>query len=192
MTDRPARILLADDLPLFRQAIAQLIDTQADLEVVGQAPNGLLAVEAAIELRPDVVVLDVEMPVMNGIEAARRLRVELPDVRIVMLTVSDDDVHLLDAVRLGVHGYLLKDLAPAELFDMIRSALRNENPVSPALVGRLLSAIRAGDARGTRRGRRWPRRVQSCRSASSTCSASSPTDCRTRRSASGCPSPRAP
>ena len=146
MTDRPARILLADDLPLFRQAIAQLIDTQADLEVVGQAPNGLLAVEAAIELRPDVGVLVVEMPVMNGIEAARRLRVELPDVRIVMLTVSDDDVHLLDAVRLGVHGYLLKDLAPAELFDMIRSALRNENPVSPALVGRLLSAIRAGDA----------------------------------------------
>lgn len=146
MTDRPARVLLADDLPLFRQAIAQLIDAQDDLEVVGQAPNGLLAVEAAVELRPDVVLLDVEMPVMNGIEAARRLRAELPDVRIVMLTVNDDDTYLLDAVRLGVHGYLLKDLAPAELFDMIRAALRNENPVSPALVGRLLTAIREGEA----------------------------------------------
>lgn len=140
----PIRVLLADDLILFRRAIAQLIEEEADLEVVGQASNGLLAVEAALALKPDVAVLDVEMPVMDGIEAARRILAALPETRVVMLTVSEDDDHLLEAVRLGVHGYLLKDLAPAELFDLIRAAMRNENPVSPALVGRLLAAVRAG------------------------------------------------
>lgn len=140
----PIRVLLADDLILFRRAIAQLIGGEHDLEVVGQASNGLLAAEAALRLRPDVVVLDVEMPVMNGIEAARRILAELPDTHVIMLTVSEDDEHLLEAVRLGVHGYLLKDLDPDELFDMIRAAMRNENPVSPALVGRLLAAVRSG------------------------------------------------
>lgn len=139
---KPARILLADDLPLFRRAIATLIDEQSDLEVVGQADNGVEAVELAQALRPDIVVLDVEMPVMDGIAAARRLREALPETRIVMLTVWEDDDHLLEAVRLGVHGYLLKDLRPEELYDMLRCVMRDETPVSPALVSRLLSALR--------------------------------------------------
>lgn len=139
---RPARILLADDLPLFRRAIATLIDEQEDLEVVGQADTGVEAVELAASLQPDIVVLDVEMPVMDGISAARRIRETLPHVRIVMLTVWEDDDHLLEAIRLGVHGYLLKDLRPDELYDMLRSVMRDETPVSPALVSRLLTALR--------------------------------------------------
>ncbi|MFP5415858.1 MAG: response regulator [Actinomycetes bacterium] len=138
----PARILLADDLALFRHAIATLIDEQPDLEVVGQAHNGVEAVELAQQLQPDIVVLDVEMPVMDGITAARRLRETVPECRIVMLTVWEDDDHLLDAIRLGVHGYLLKDLRPDELYDMLRSVMRDETPVSPALVGRLLAVLR--------------------------------------------------
>lgn len=139
---RPARILLADDLPLFRRAIATLIDEQEDLEVVGQADTGVEAVELAASLQPDIAVLDVEMPVMDGISAARRIRETLPHVRIVMLTVWEDDDHLLEAIRLGVHGYLLKDLRPDELYDMLRSVMRDETPVSPALVSRLLTALR--------------------------------------------------
>jgi len=139
---RPARILLADDLPLFRRAIATLIDEQEDLEVVGQADTGVEAVELAASLQPDIAVLDVEMPVMDGISAARRIRETLPEVRIVMLTVWEDDDHLLEAIRLGVHGYLLKDLRPDELYDMLRSVMRDETPVSPALVSRLLTALR--------------------------------------------------
>ena len=144
MTDAPVRVLLADDLLLFRRAIATLIDAQHDLTVVGQADNGLQAVELAHALQPDLAILDVEMPVMNGIEAARLIREQLPQVRIVMLTVSEDDDHLLEAVRLGVHGYLLKDLHPDELYAMLRGAMRDESPVSPALVGRLLAALREG------------------------------------------------
>lgn len=138
----PVRILLADDTPLFRRAIATLIDEQGDLVVVGQADTGAEAVELAVELRPDLVVLDVEMPVMDGIAAARRIREVLPEARIIMLTVWEDDEHLLEAVRVGVHGYLLKDLRPEELYEMVRSVMRDETPVSPALVSRLLAALR--------------------------------------------------
>ena len=141
---RPARILLADDLPLFRRAIATLLDEQDDLEVVGQAGNGVEAVEMAQALDPDVILLDVEMPVMDGIAAAERLRAVTPGARIIMLTVLDDDETLLSAVRLGVHGYLLKDLDPEDLFSMVRAAVREESPVSPALVGRLMAAVREG------------------------------------------------
>ena len=142
MTGRPVRILLADDLILFRRALATLLDEHDDMEVVGQAGNGVEAVELAQGLDPDVILLDVEMPVMDGIAAAARLREVVPRARIVMLTVVDDDEHLMAAVRLGVHGYLLKDLHPDELFAMVRAAMRDESPVAPSLVGRLLAALR--------------------------------------------------
>ena len=138
----PARIMIADDLPLFRRALAHLLDEQPDLVVVGQANTGVEAVDLARSVRPDIVLLDVEMPVMDGIGAARRIRELVPTARIVMLTVSENDDHLLEAIRLGAHGYLLKDLRPEELYDMLRAAMRDEAPVSPALVGRLLSAVR--------------------------------------------------
>lgn len=140
--ERTARVLLADDLVLFRRAIAQLIDAQDDLEVVGQASNGVEAAEMAASLQPDIVLLDLEMPVLDGLGAARRIRASCPAAKIVMLTVCDDDDHLFEAVQIGVHGYLLKDLHPAELFDMLRSAMRDETPVAPSLVGRLLRALR--------------------------------------------------
>ncbi|MDO5499654.1 MAG: response regulator transcription factor [Propionibacteriaceae bacterium] len=142
-----ARILLADDTALFRRAIAALLDEQPDLEVVAQAENGVQAVELGAELQPDIAVLDIDMPVMDGLTAAARLAERAPDTRIVMLTVADDDDHLMQAVRLGVRGYLLKDLHPDELFAMLRSVMRDEAPVSPALVGRLMAALRASDRR---------------------------------------------
>lgn len=143
-TDRaaPIRVLLVDDQPLFRRAIATLISGQDDLEVVGEAENGLDAVEKAHALVPDLVVMDVEMPVMNGVEAARLIRDQLPAVKVVVLTVSEEDDHLFEAIRFGVHGYLLKDLQPEQLYDMLRSVMRDETPVSPVLAGRLLAELR--------------------------------------------------
>lgn len=138
----PARIVLADDMGLFRTAVARLIDQQDDLSVVGQASNGVEAIEIARQVQPDIVVLDIEMPVMDGITAARMLREEMPDCRIVMLTVWEDDDHLLEAIKLGVHGYLLKDLTPDDLFSMLRAVMNDETPLSPGLVGRLLVALR--------------------------------------------------
>jgi two-component system, NarL family, nitrate/nitrite response regulator NarL len=140
----PIRILLADDTALFRTAIAELVDGQDGLSVVGEAENGLEAVEKARALKPDVVVMDVEMPVMDGVQATRLIREQMPGVKVVMLTVSEADDHLFDAIRFGAQGYLLKNLRPAELYDLIRAVMRNEPPLSPSIAKRLLGQIRDG------------------------------------------------
>ena len=140
----PLRILLADDTALFRRSIAELIGQQDGLAVVGEAENGLEAVEKARTLRPDVVIMDVEMPVMDGVEATRLIREQMPGVRVVMLTVSESDDHLFDAIRFGAQGYLLKNLRPAELYDLVRAVMRDEAALSPSIARRLLGQIRDG------------------------------------------------
>jgi two-component system, NarL family, nitrate/nitrite response regulator NarL len=138
----PIRILLVDDQPLFRRAIATLIGEQPEFTVVGEAASGLEAIEQAHALSPDLIVMDVEMPVMNGVEAVRILRDELPSIKIIVLTVSESEDYLLDAIRFGAHGYLLKDLRPDQLYEMLRAVMRDETPLSPAIAGRLLEEIR--------------------------------------------------
>jgi len=138
----PIRILLVDDQPLFRRAIATLIGEQPDMVVVGEAENGLDGVEQAHLLDPDLVVMDVEMPVMNGVEAVRLIHDQLPRTKVIMLTVSDSEEFLFDALRNGADGYLLKDLRPEQLYDMLRSVMRDETPLSPAIAGRLLAEFR--------------------------------------------------
>jgi Response regulator containing a CheY-like receiver domain and an HTH DNA-binding domain len=149
MPDPTIRILLVDDQPLFRRAIATLIAEQPGLEIVGEAGNGLEAIEMAHALHPDLVIMDVEMPVMNGVEATRRIRDELPGVKVVILTVSETDDHLFDAIRWGAHGYLLKNLRPEQLYDLIRAVMRNETVLSPAIAGRLLREFRERPDRPT-------------------------------------------
>ena len=138
----PIRILLVDDQPLFRRAIATLIGEQPDMIVVGEAENGLDAVEQAHLLAPDLVVMDVEMPVMSGVEAVRLIKDQMPRTKVIMLTVSDSEDFLFDALRNGADGYLLKDLRPEQLYDMLRSVMRDETPLSPAIAGRLLAEFR--------------------------------------------------
>lgn len=138
----PIRILLVDDQPLFRRAIATLIGEQPEFTVVGEAANGLEAIEMAHALSPDLIVMDVEMPVMNGVEAVRMLRDQLPSIKIIVLTVSESEDYLLDAIRFGAHGYLLKDLRPEQLYEMLRAVMRDETPLSPAIAGRLLDEVR--------------------------------------------------
>ncbi len=140
----PIRILLVDDKALFRTAIGDLIGAQDGLEVVGEAENGLEAVEKARALKPDVVIMDIEMPVMNGVQATRLIREQVPNARVLILTVSESDDHLLEAIRFGAQGYLLKNLRPAELYSMVRAAMRNESPLSPGIAKRLLGQIRDG------------------------------------------------
>jgi len=135
------RILLVEDQPLFRGAVAALLAGQPGMEVVGEAGNGLAGVELAQALQPDLVIMDVEMPVMNGVEAVRLIREQVMDVKVIMLTVSEADEHVFDAIRNGAHGYLLKNLRPDQLFDMIHAVLRNETPISPAVAGRLISDL---------------------------------------------------
>jgi len=138
----PTRVLLVDDQPLFRRAIATLIAEQPDFAVVGEAVNGQEALERARALLPDLVVMDIEMPIMNGVEAVRMLRDELPQIKVVVLTVSEDEDYLFDAVRFGANGYLLKDLQPEQLYEMLRAVRRGESPISPVMAGRLLAEFR--------------------------------------------------
>lgn len=138
----PIRILLVDDQPLFRRAIATLISEQPDMTVVGEAENGLDGVEQARTLDPDLVVMDVEMPVMDGVAAVALLQDQAPRAKVVMLTVSDSEDFLFEALRNGADGYLLKDLRPDQLYDMLRSVMRDETPISPAMAGRLLREFR--------------------------------------------------
>jgi DNA-binding NarL/FixJ family response regulator len=132
------RVLLADDHALFRGGVASLLATESDFEVVGQAADGRQAVEMARELMPDVILMDISMPVMDGLEATRRIKAELPYVKIVILTISDGDRSLFEAVKSGAQGYLLKKIEPAALYGTLRGVVRGEAPVSRVMAARLL------------------------------------------------------
>jgi len=133
-----ARILLADDHDLFREGLAGLVDAQPDLEVIGQARDGLEALALARELQPELIIIDIKMPVCDGLEATRLIRAELPEARIVILTVHDEDEKLFEAIKLGAIGYLLKDTSSKDFLHSVRRALRGEATLPPKLAARLL------------------------------------------------------
>ncbi len=141
------RVLLVDDHPLFRKALAGLASAQLDMTVVGEADNGLEALERVRALSPDVVVMDVNMPEASGVDGVRAIREAGFSTKIVMLTVSEDDDDLFDAIRAGANGYLLKNIRPEALFEDLRGVMRGEAPIAPAIAHRLLDALRDGAPR---------------------------------------------
>lgn len=135
------RLLLVDDHPIFREGLMSLLassDLAEEVEVVGQASDGLQALEKAKELHPDIVLMDIEMPVCNGLEATRLIRAELPDTRIAMLTVHDDDRSLFEAVKRGAIGFLPKRITAQELAERLRALARGEPALCPDLAVRIL------------------------------------------------------
>ncbi len=138
----PIKVLLADDHTLFRQGMISLMHTREDLvEVVGEAETGEEAVEMTEQLQPDVVLMDIYMPQMDGLQAAKEIRARFPKVAIVMLTSSERDGHLYEAVRLGVSGYLLKSLDADELFDLLKGVTRGEAAMTRSMASRLLKGV---------------------------------------------------
>src|SRR5215471_15063239 len=133
------RILLADDQSLFREALRMLISAQPDLEVVGEAANGEEVIRLADSLRPNVVLMDLQMPVINGVAATRRLHSEQPDCRVIALTTFDSDEYVFDCLRAGAVGYLLKDAPSENLFAAIRAAARGESFLQPSVTTRVLA-----------------------------------------------------
>ncbi len=131
------RVLLADDHALFRDGVRSLLEARG-IQVVGEAGDGHEAVEATLRLRPDVVLMDITMPRMDGLEATRLIKARLPQMRIVMLTVSDEDRNLFEAIKSGAQGYLLKNLKAEEFFDLLAGIERGEAPISRGLAGRIL------------------------------------------------------
>lgn len=133
------RILLVDDQPLFREGLRTLLSVQTDFEVVGEAGNGEEAVRLACALRPAVVLMDLQMPVTDGVAATRRLRAELPECRVIVLTTFDDDDKVFDGLRAGAVGYLLKDATSEKLGEAIRGAARGESFLQPSVAAKVVA-----------------------------------------------------
>lgn len=142
--ETPIRVMLVDDHELVRDGIAGVLRAQPDIEVVGEAGDGLEAFVLAQSLRPDVVLLDINMPGTDGIEAARLITGELPTCQVVMLTVRDEDERIFEAIGAGASGYLLKTIKGQQLAEMVRAAARGEAALTPAIAMRLLTAFRGG------------------------------------------------
>ena len=137
------RVLLVDDQALFREALATLLSVREEVDVVGEAADGAAAVECAARLRPDVVLMDLRMPGLDGIAATRRLRAGQPDVRVIALTTFDTDEEVFAALRAGAVGYLLKDGSSARLVEAILAAARGESVLQPSVAAKVVARVAA-------------------------------------------------
>ena len=137
------RVLIVDDHALFRRGLQMVLRQEPDIEVAGEAEDGLDAVEKAQELMPDVVLMDVRMPKRSGIEATREIRDLLPHVKILMLTISDEEADLYDAIKAGASGYLLKEISIDEVAEAVRSVSAGQSRLSPSMASKLLAEFAA-------------------------------------------------
>jgi len=133
------RILLVDDQALFREGLHTLLSARSDLEVVGEASNGEEAIRQAARLQPDVVLMDLRMPVLDGVAATRRLHASQPDCRVIVLTTFDDDEYVFEGLRAGAVGYLLKDVPAEKLVEAIRAAARGESFLQPSVAAKVVA-----------------------------------------------------
>lgn len=138
MENRPIQVLIVDDHTMVRQGMKALLKEYEDIDVIGEAPNGLKAVELADQLKPDVILIDLAMPVMDGIEAIKRIIAAHPDQRIVVLTSYSGDDKLIPAIKAGAMGYLVKDAQPEELINSIRNVYAGEPALNPKIAWKLL------------------------------------------------------
>ena len=139
----PIRTLIVDDHALFRRGLDIVLGTEPDIEVVGEASDGSQAVQRAGESLPDVVLMDVRMPRSGGIEACRAIKEIAPSAKIVILTMSDEEDDLFEAIRAGASGYLLKDISLEEIADAVRAVHGGQSLISPAMAGKLLTEFAA-------------------------------------------------
>ncbi len=133
------RVLLVDDQALFREGLETLLSVYDDIQVVGRAGNGREALDVAAKVRPDVVLMDVRMPVLDGVRATSLLKKAQPHCRVIVLTTFDDDEYIFEALRSGAVGYLLKDVASVQLVEAIRSAARGESVLEPSVAAKVIS-----------------------------------------------------
>ena len=135
------RVVIADDQPLMRAGLRTLLELESDIEVVGEAEDGREAVAEASRLRPDVVLMDVQMPHLTGVEATRTLRAQLPEVRVLILTTFDDDRTVFEGLGAGASGYLLKDVSGEELAAAVRTVAAGGAVMGPAVAGKVLGRV---------------------------------------------------
>ena len=153
MMSEPIRVLIVDDHPVVREGLTAMLETQADIEVVGEASDGLEAVAQADRLRPQVVLMDLQMPRLDGVQAIRRIREGNPQIQIIVLTTYDSDEYIFQGIEAGARGYLLKGATRAEVLQAIRAASRAESLLQPVVAAKLLDRFahltrREGDESG--------------------------------------------
>lgn len=141
MSNQPIRVLLVDDEPLMLRPLHTFVSAAPDLTVVGQANNGEVAVRRARELSPDVVLMDMQMPIMDGVAATARIRAERPETAVLALTTFASERYVVPALRAGASGYLVKDTNPEELVDAIRATHRGEARITPAVLQHVVAGI---------------------------------------------------
>jgi DNA-binding NarL/FixJ family response regulator len=139
----PIRTLIVDDHALFRRGLEMVLDAESDIELVGEASDGEEAVRKAGEALPDVILMDIRMPRSSGIEACRALKELVPSAKIVMLTISDEEEDLFEAIRAGASGYLLKDIPLDEVADTVRAVNGGQSLINPSMAGKLLTEFAA-------------------------------------------------
>ncbi len=135
----PVRVLIADDQPLFRRGLWVVLGTDDRIEVVAEAENGEEAIARAVELVPDVILMDVRMPRVNGIEAARVISQQVPTTKIIMLTVSDEEDDLYEAIKAGATGYLLKEISVEQVAEAIQAVVQGHSLITPSMASKLLT-----------------------------------------------------
>lgn len=146
------RVLLADDQALFREGLETLLSVHQDIQVVGQAANGQDAVDQALKFRPDVILMDMQMPILNGVSATHRIKQSIPGCRVIVLTTFDDKETIFDALRAGAVGYLLKDVGSAQLAESIRRTARGDSILDPSVAAKVVAEFsRVSSLMGTTR-----------------------------------------
>ena len=138
---RPVRVLVVDDQTLFREALTTLLEVREEIEVVGAADDGAQALELVSSLQPDVILMDLRMPVLDGVATTRRLSVEHPEVRVLVLTTFDGDDEVFPALRAGAVGYLLKDATASRLVEAVLAASRGESVLQPSVAAKVLARM---------------------------------------------------
>ncbi len=133
------RVMLVDDQALFREGLETLLSVHSDIEIVGQAGDGQECVQVAAKIRPEVILMDIRMPIMDGVRATHLLKETHPQCKVIVLTTFDDDEYIFDALRMGAAGYLLKDVPSAQLVDAIRAAARNESILQPSVAAKVIA-----------------------------------------------------
>lgn len=139
---QPVSIILADDHSLFREGLKRILNMEQDMEVIAECGNGIEVIEQCNQTKPDIVLMDINMPVENGVVATQRMRNMFPDVKVIILSIHDDESYVFETLRLGASGYLLKDMEANDLVNAIRSVMQGYSYIHPKVTGKLISQMR--------------------------------------------------